>query len=72
MYSRKYNAKNTRIVSLDDIAKEVGVTHFLKSNVIIMITTGEVSTEARKYTNKIMAASNLLWLLLTMMMSRGK
>jgi hypothetical protein len=26
--------KNTRRVSLDDVAKEVGLTHFLKSNVM--------------------------------------
>ncbi len=60
VYSRwQVQCKNTRIVSLDDIAKEVGITHFLKSNVIVIITTGKVGTEARKYANKIMAESNL-------------
>lgn len=51
--------KNTDRVSLDDVAKEVGLTHFLKSNVIVIVTTGEVSSEARRYANKIMADSNL-------------
>ncbi len=51
--------KNTTRVSLDDIAKEVGLTHFLKSNAIIIVTTGEISSEARRYANKIMADSNL-------------
>jgi len=46
-------------VSLDDVAKEVGLTHFLKSNVIVIVTTGEISGEARRYANKIMADSNL-------------
>ena len=51
--------KNTARVSLDDVAKEVGLTHFLKSNVIVIVTTGEVGTEARRYANRIMADSNL-------------
>jgi len=60
VYSRwQVQCKNTRSVVLDDIAKEVGLTHFLKSNVIVIITTGKVGTEARKYANKIMADSNI-------------
>ena len=51
--------KNTARVSLDDVAKEVGLTHFLKSNVILVVTTGQIGSEARRYSNKIMAESNL-------------
>lgn len=51
--------KNTARVSLDDIAKEVGLTHFLKSTVIVIVTTGGVTTEARRYANKVMSDSNL-------------
>jgi site-specific DNA-methyltransferase (cytosine-N4-specific) len=51
--------KNTTRVSLDDVAKEVGLTHFLKSNVIVLVTTGTVGAEARRYANKIMSDSNL-------------
>ena len=51
--------KKTARVTLDDIAKEVGLTHFLKSNVIVMVTTGEIGGEARRYANKIMVDSNL-------------
>lgn len=51
--------KNTARVSLDDIAKEVGLTHVLKSNAIVVVTTGTVGAEARRYANKIMADSNL-------------
>lgn len=60
VFSRwQVQCKNTRRVSLDDVAKEVGLTHFLKSNVIVVVTTGEIGGEARRYANKIMSESNL-------------
>ena len=51
--------KNTSRVSLDDVAKEVGLTHVLKGNVVVIVTTGEIDSEARRYANKIMADSDL-------------
>ena len=60
VFSRwQIQCKNTAHVSLDDVAKEVGLTHFLKSNVIVIVTTGDIGSEARRYANKIMADSNL-------------
>ena len=60
VFSRwQIQCKNTARVSLDDIAKEVGLTHFLKSNAIVMVSTGRIGDEARHYANKIMADSNL-------------
>lgn len=60
VFSRwQVQCKNTNRVSLDDVAKEVGLTHFLKSNVIIVVCTGEIGAEARRYANKIMTDSNL-------------
>ena len=60
VFSRwQIQCKNTARVSLDDVAKEVGLTHFLKSNLIVIVTTGEIGGEARRYANKIMADSNL-------------
>jgi hypothetical protein len=60
VYSRwQVQCKNTARVSLDDVAKEVGLTHFIKSTVIVMVTTGEIGAEARRYANKIMSDSNL-------------
>ena len=42
VYSRwQVQCKNTARVALDDVAKEVGLTHFLKSNVIVMVSTGD-------------------------------
>ena len=60
VFSRwQVQCKNTRRVALDDVAKEVGLTHMLKSNVIVMVSTGEIGNEARKYANKVMNDSNL-------------
>ncbi len=60
VFSRwQIQCKNTARVALDDVAKEVGLTHFLKSNVIIVVTTGEIGSEARRYANRIMQDSNL-------------
>lgn len=60
VFSRwQVQCKNTSRVSLDDVAKEVGLTHFLKSNVIVMVSTGDIGPEARRYANKIMTDSNL-------------
>ncbi|WP_029906773.1 restriction endonuclease [Prevotella sp. 10(H)] len=60
VYSRwQIQCKNTKRVALDDVAKEVGLTHFLKSNVIVIVSTGDIGKDARKYSNKIMKDSNL-------------
>ncbi len=60
VFSRwQVQCKNTARVSLDDVAKEVGLTHFLKSNAIVIVSTGEIGGEARRYANKVMADSNL-------------
>jgi site-specific DNA-methyltransferase (cytosine-N4-specific) len=60
VFSRwQVQCKNTSRVNLDDVAKEVGLTHALKSTVIVMVSTGEIGGEARDYANKIMTTSNL-------------
>lgn len=46
-------------MALDDVAKEVGLTHFLKSNVIVIVSTGDIGSDARRYANKVMQDSNL-------------
>jgi site-specific DNA-methyltransferase (cytosine-N4-specific) len=45
--------KNSDRVSLDDVAKEVGLTHMLKSSVIVIVSTGQIGNEARKYANVV-------------------
>lgn len=60
VFSRwQVQCKNTGRVALDDVAKEVGLTHFLKSNAIVMVSTGDIGSEARRYANKIMTDTNL-------------
>lgn len=41
------------------MAKEVGLTHVLRSNVVVIVTTGGVGDKARRYANKIMSGTNL-------------
>lgn len=66
VFSRwQVQCKNTARVSLDDVAKEVGLTQFLKSNVVIIITTGEVGSQARRFANHVMRTSNLCVVLIT-------
>ena len=60
IFSRwQIQCKHTARVALDDVAKEVGLTHLLKSNAIVMVSTGRISEDARRYGNRVMADSNL-------------
>jgi hypothetical protein len=60
IFSRwQIQCKNTATVSLDDVAKEVGLTHMLKSNVIVVVSTGKIGAEARRYSQSVMKDSNL-------------
>jgi len=49
----------TKLVQQIQGYEDQSLTHFLKSNVVVMVTTGEIGREARRYANKIMADSNL-------------
>lgn len=65
MYSRwQVQCKNTKTVSIDQVAKEVGLSHVLKTNCIVMMTTGHLSSDAIKYANTIMQETNLCILIL--------
>jgi len=60
VFSRwQVQCKNTSRVNLEDVAKEVGLTHLLKSNVIVVVSTGEIGASARGYANKVMGDTNL-------------
>lgn len=64
LYTRwQVQCKNTNKVSVDQIAKEVGLSHILRTNAIVIVTTGTVSETAREYANQIMKAMNLCILL---------
>jgi len=65
IFSRwQIQCKNTKIVSLDDVAKEVGLTFQLKSNVVMVVSTGNIGGEARKYAQQVMRTTNLNVILL--------
>lgn len=60
VFSRwQVQCKNTARVNLEDVAKEVGLTHLLKSNVIVVVSTGKIGASARGYANKVMGDTNL-------------
>lgn len=65
LYSRwQVQCKNTSTVTIDMVAKEVGLSHMLKSNAIVMMTTGHLTSEAKKYARRIMEDMNLCILML--------
>ena len=59
-YSRwQVQCKNTPKVSIDQVAKEVGLSHVLKTNVIVILTTGKATSTAKEYATTIMKELNL-------------
>lgn len=60
VFSRwQIQCKNTKRVKLDDVAKEVGLAHTLKSNAVAIVTTGKIGTGAREYATQVMQTLNL-------------
>ncbi len=60
LYSRwQVQCKNTPRVSVDQVAKEVGLSHVLNTNAIVIMTTGIISENARQYAVQIMKQTNL-------------
>lgn len=65
LFSRwQIQCKNTRSVSVDDVAKEVGLTLQLKSNVVMVVSTGAVGPDARRFAQHVMRNTNLHVILL--------
>lgn len=59
VFSRwQVQCKNTARVSLDDVAKEVGLARFFNSNAIAIISTGKIGDDARRYANTVITDSN--------------
>lgn len=66
MFSRwQIQCKNTTHVSLDDLAKEVGVAVAMNSNVIMMVSTGKIGPAVNEFANKVMRTSPIQIVLLT-------
>lgn len=65
IFSRwQVQCKNTKQSTLEDVAKEVGLTFHLKSNVIMVVTTGKFSKDAIQYATSVMQTTNLNIILL--------
>lgn len=65
VFSRwQVQCKKTEMLRVDDVAKEIGLTYLLKSNVIMMISTGNIEDEARLYADAVMQKTNLCIVLL--------
>jgi site-specific DNA-methyltransferase (cytosine-N4-specific) len=60
VYSRwQVQCKNTAQVTLEQVAKEVGLVQMTYANVIVVVTTGRISETARGYANSVMKQTNL-------------
>jgi site-specific DNA-methyltransferase (cytosine-N4-specific) len=56
--------KNTKTVSSDDVAREVGVALGNHAGVVLMVTTGRFTEPARKYMNRILQTTAMNVMLL--------
>lgn len=56
--------KNTKTVSSDDVAREVGVALGNHAGVVLMITTGRFTEPGRKYANRILQTTSMNVILL--------
>jgi site-specific DNA-methyltransferase (cytosine-N4-specific) len=60
IFSRwQIQCKNSKQASLDDVAKEVGVAQVIKSNVIMIVTTGNIGSAAKDFAQSIMKETSL-------------
>lgn len=60
LFSRwQVQCKNTTRVRLDDVAKEVGLTIQLKSNFVVIVSTGKIGSEARRYARTVVRDTHL-------------
>ena len=60
LFSRwQIQCKNAAQASLEDIAKEVGLAQVIKSNVILIVTTGRIGGAAKRFAEQVMQETNL-------------
>lgn len=59
IFSRwQIQCKNSSQASLEDIAKEIGLAQVINSNVIMIVTTGKIGEQARKFAERVMRDTN--------------
>jgi hypothetical protein len=59
IFSRwQIQCKNSAQATLEDIAKEIGLAQIIKTNVIVIVTTGKIGGKARSFAERIMRETN--------------
>ncbi len=56
--------KNAARVTLDDVAKEVGLAYFLNTNVIVIATVGHIDDQVRRYIEVTERVRRLMFIML--------
>lgn len=65
IFSRwQIQCKNSAQATLDDIAKELGLAQIIKTNVIMVVTTGRIGNKATQFAEQIMRDTNYQIILL--------
>jgi len=60
VFSRwQIQCKNSGQATLEDIAKEVGIAQVIKSNIILVVTTGRIGPKAVQFAEQVMRETNL-------------
>jgi len=66
IFSRwQIQCKNTKRVATEDLAKEVGIATAIRSNVVMLISTGDVGAAVRKFAKMVMQNTALHVILLS-------
>lgn len=59
-YSRwLFQCKNTKVVDLSDLAKEIGMATMLNGHVVVMVTTGRFAASVQRYAQEVMRTTPL-------------
>lgn len=59
IFSRwQIQCKNSAQATLEDIAKEIGIAQIIRTNVIMIVTTGRIGDKAREFAERIMRDTN--------------
>jgi site-specific DNA-methyltransferase (cytosine-N4-specific) len=65
IFSRwQIQCKNSSQARLEDIAKEAGIAQVIRTNVIMIVTTGYIGEKARKFAERLMQDTNYQIILL--------
>ncbi len=65
IFSRwQIQCKNSSQATLEDIAKEVGIAQIIRTNVIMIVTTGKIGDKAKAFAERIMRETNYQVILL--------